>query len=107
MQNQIALYLIFLSGGVLIIAALADWDYLFGTKKNKTQDPNDPVPITTHPGLMMRISLTLSGLFTKPLNYLFKEGNDPERRSKRVFYAILGLVFIILGIIALNSGKFS
>lgn len=106
MQNQVALYLIFISGAILIIASLMDWDYFFGTKKDKT-DSADPINDSVHPHLMMRISTTLSSWMRKPLNYLFKEGNDPDRRSKRVFYAILGVVFIILGIIALNSGKFS
>jgi hypothetical protein len=106
MQNQVALYIIFISGTVLIIASLMDWDYLFGVKKDK-RDSEDAINNSVHPHLMMRISTTLFSWMQKPLNYLFKEGNDPERRSKRVFYAILGLVFILLGIIALNSGKFS
>jgi uncharacterized membrane protein len=106
MQNQVALYLIFISGAILIIASLMDWDYLFGVKKTKNET-TDPIQSSVHPHLMMRISTTLSSWLQKPLYYLFKEGNDPERRSKRVFYAILGVVFIILGIIALNSGKFN
>jgi hypothetical protein len=83
-----------------------DWYYIFGVKKDN-KDSSDPINNSVHPHLMMRISTTLSSWLRKPLNYLFKEGNDPERRSKRVFYAILGVVFIVLGIIALNSGKFS
>lgn len=106
MQNQVALYIIFISGAILIVASLMDWDYLFGVKKEK-KDNEDAINNSVHPHLMMRISTTLSSWLRTPLNYLFKEGNDPERRSKRVFYAILGVVFIILGIIALNSGKFS
>lgn len=106
MQNQVALYIIFISGAVLIIASLMDWDYLFGVKKDKREE-EESINNSVHPHLMMRISTTLFSWMQKPLNYLFKEGNDPERRSKRVFYAILGLVFILLGIIALNSGKFS
>jgi uncharacterized membrane protein len=106
MQNQVALYLIFISGAVLIIASLLDWDYLFGVKKDK-RDSEDAINNSVHPHLMMRVSTTLFSWMQKPLNYVFKEGNDPERRSKRVFYAILGLIFILLGIIALNSGKFS
>ena len=102
MQNQIALYLIFISGTILIIASLMDWDYLFGVKKDKT-DSEEAINNSAHPHLMMRISTNLFSWMQKPLKYLFKEENDPERRSKRVFYAILGLLFIILGIIALNS----
>lgn len=102
MQNQVALYLIFATGVILIIGAILDSDYLFGPKKTSN---------------ILQPTIGVSGFFTKLMNAIAKVFSfilpksdyeiDVQRRNKRVLFVIFGILIIILGIIALNSGKFS
>lgn len=98
MQNQVALYLIFLAGIILLLGALLNWDLFFGPKKNTEDLPA---------GFLTQSSASIIQWVMKPFIILFGGSEDAQRAGKRLFYAFLGLTIIILGIIALNSGKFS
>jgi hypothetical protein len=98
MQNQIALYLIFATGILLVLSAVLNWDLLFGAKNKEANNPA---------GFLTQSTEGIMNWFTKPFILLFGGAEDPKRAGKRSFYAFLGIIIIILGIIALNSGKFS
>lgn len=103
MQNQIALYLIFATGILIIIGAFLDSDYLFGSK--------------VKPMNSAQSTKGFSGIFSKLLDNIAKvfsvfepkkgEEIDIQRRNKRILFVIFGVAIILLGIFALNSGKFS
>lgn len=98
MQNQIALYLIFATGFILLLGAILNWEIFFGNKKSDEK---------IQAGFLTQSSAGIFNWLSKPFITLFGGAEDPKRSGKRSFYAILGILIIILGIIALNSGKFS
>lgn len=102
MQNQIALYLIFATGVILIIGAILDSDYLFGLKNSNKNN-------STPSGMSSFLSKFLNSI-ANVFSFILPKTNgetDVHRRNKRVLFVIFGILIIILGIFALNSGKFS
>lgn len=111
MQNQIALYLIFITGVTLLYAAIVDWDFILGPKRDEPENKEMQARLPLFTSMMHTLMHFLffwnwfipkKKLREDKMTYL-----NHDRKNKRVFYGFLGLIIIILGIIALNSGKFS
>ena len=102
MQNQAALVIIFLIGLVLIIGSLLDSEYLLGRKESyKALKGKIKHPLLTRIFLRITRTSVIEDDGTETV-YIWR-----QRQNKRTTFIFLGLVFIVLGIIALNSGKFS
>lgn len=102
MQNQIALYLIFITGVTLLYAAIVDWNFILGPKRDEPENKEQQARV---PFLTSILHIILSAFMFSKRNKMTYLNHD--RRNKRIFYGFLGIIIIILGIIALNSGKFS
>lgn len=107
MQNQIALYLIFITGFILLIGVIMDSDWLLGpskiddVEKEKARQRDIRKPFLTR----WIFWLTGSRMYDSEGNLL--QDLDQQRRAKRGLYLFLGILIIVLGIFALNSGKFN